>query len=291
MEDKDEAKKKRTLKNIVDFMFDETAIKITHYKGGRVRMRIPCKHEADFNRKGFDTFVKMKDPDFLKQYGYPDGDYQKAYHGSGFTELYSTAWNAQLKPSCDNRIGDNFGTSPAIYCHGETDRTLEAMFSTYAYYQDLTQQGHTFWAPVWEIAVDRDRKMKNYHSQWLQMPESTIPLALWIEGRNIKDLPYNNYVCKEPIENYEKDPVMYQVLLEDMYRSWDEFKDKPSKWIGIAEGDPKFPLEKTIAEARKRRKKVGSYLALAPKALGDDDRKLEVLEELEPWPEIEDEDW
>ena len=138
------------------------------------------------------------------------------------------------------------------------------MLSTYAYYQDLTGEGHTFWAPVWEIAVDRERRSKTWHGQWLQFPESTLITALIIEGRNIKDLPYGNYICRNSIETYEKDPVMYQVLSEEAMESFNVFVKDPKKWNGIKKDEPKFPLQKTIVEAEKRRKKVGSYLAETP---------------------------
>ena len=77
---------------------------------------------------------------------------------------------------------------------------------------------------------------------------------------------------------------MYQVLLEEMYSSFDGFKTQPKAWIGIKNGDPKFPIQKALVEVEKRRKRVGSYLAKAPEAATDDARKLESLEELEPWP-------
>ena len=36
-------KKKKKPKNIMDYMFDESAIQYEFYKSGKVRMRIPCK--------------------------------------------------------------------------------------------------------------------------------------------------------------------------------------------------------------------------------------------------------
>ena len=91
---------------------------------------------------------KLSDPDYLQEMGHQKGDWHKAYHGSGFTELYSTTWNGQLKASCDDRIGENFGENPAIYCHGESDRTLEAMFQHMLIIkisqEKVTRSGHPF---------------------------------------------------------------------------------------------------------------------------------------------------
>ena len=45
-------KHQKTLKNLMDFLFDESAIEYQFFKSGRVRMRIPCKFETGLRELG-----------------------------------------------------------------------------------------------------------------------------------------------------------------------------------------------------------------------------------------------
>ena len=108
--------KKNEHKTIMDWMFDESQIKYEYCRSGRVRITIPARFTVKKRNQGRPFIELMNDHEWTKE-NIPqlvelpemkDGNWEEAYHGTGFSEVYSTAWNGELKASCDLRIGDNF---------------------------------------------------------------------------------------------------------------------------------------------------------------------------------------
>lgn len=104
-----------------------------------------------------------------------------AWHGCKLEALYSIMYHGRLLASNSKDKGHRFfPDAPGIYVH--KDGTKHKAAWSYSRFVPLFEDG-VFWAAVWEVRVDRARKVpKSGTDQWVQQDGSAHLEALWLRG-------------------------------------------------------------------------------------------------------------
>ncbi len=116
--------------------------------------------------------------------------WKRAWHGSKFEALYSTLVDKRLRASQNKSRGERMLTNaPGVYCFQDK---CKAKACGYADFMPLCRVDDdpqnwdgTFWRIMWELRVDRKRRVKppRQTDQWIQDADSVRLVALWICGR------------------------------------------------------------------------------------------------------------
>ena len=111
-----------------------------------------------------------------------------AFHGCKFESVYSIAYHGKISPSFDRNLGHRFfDSSPGIYVHSDATKKKAEWYSRYV----RLCGDDIFWASVWEVRVDRSRKIPVTTcrtDQWVQAEGSVELVALWVRGRHYSEL-------------------------------------------------------------------------------------------------------
>ena len=93
----------------------------------------------------------------------------------------------------ESRVGRFFHDAPGIYCFSDQ---LKANAFEYARWVPLRRYG-VFWCAVWELRVDRERRVpvdRLGTDQWVQKKGSVVLAALWIRCAAWYDMEDNTEV-------------------------------------------------------------------------------------------------
>ena len=119
--------------------------------------------------------------------------WETAWHGCKIEALFAIMTGGRLNASEDEAQGHRFfHDAPGIYVHKDKTRKKTEGYSRYI---PLFNDG-VFWCSVWELQVDRTRKVpKSGTDQWVQQSGSVILKALWLRGVLYEDMDQGAEFC------------------------------------------------------------------------------------------------